>query len=178
VAKTSENGVQTTDGSVVAIPAHQQWVNSLDTRARMVDNSSRGMEITANQVDKIMAAETEDDIWDADSSGAISGMDLQDVILEVHSYDVAKSTKVSDDGGESLVNHYFLIQATRYDTKSPEDIVVNCGAPLVMAKLDAFRAKAADVTDMKLMCVIKGTSTQGGNTVLRLARAPQLPTRA
>jgi hypothetical protein len=47
-----------------------------------------------------------------------------------------------------------------------------------MAKLDAFRAKATNVTDMKLMCVIKGTSTQGGNTVLRLARAPQLPTRA
>lgn len=162
--------LQAKDGNAVALRPHERFVKNLQERAA---ENNRSMEVTAKQVNKILSAETEADIWDADEGGTVSGQDFTDVEIEIRGYEIAPS----DDQYESLFDVYVNIDAvTLQEAKGygiGEAVIINTGAPLVITKLEMFRAR-----DMfPVQAVIKGTVAKKG-TVLKLRPVPKRSTPA
>src|ERR1700675_84182 len=92
------------NGSVVATRPHEQFTEYLARRAE-VDGEGRGFEVAANQVDKILVAETEEDIWNADEGGTFNGQDMMDVEIQVN----AISFSPSSDEYDAALGVYVLI---------------------------------------------------------------------
>jgi len=150
------------DAGTVARP-HDQFGEYLLRRAEE-DGATRGYEVAASQMDKMLAAETEQEIWDADEGGTVNGQDMIDVELEIRGFKVA----TSDDQYDAALGVYILIDATRLD--NGEQVIVNTGAPLIITKLRMFEVREM----LPVTGVIRGTKARNG-TVLKLR---QLPSRA
>lgn len=130
-------------------------------------------EISASQIDRIFAGETEDDIWDADSGGAIQGRDIVGLEVEIHSMRLQLSDRFEG------APYYGNLTATvlggpreilgRTNLKIGSDFVLQTGAELILAKVRAFEAKGL----LPVKAVIAGTETSSGNTVLKLTRIPE-----
>lgn len=142
-------------GTAVAKP-HDQFAEYLARRAEN-DGATRGYEVASNQMDKLLTAETEQEIWDADEGGTVNGQDMIDVELNIRGFKVA----VSSDEYEATLGVYILIDAVRLD--NGEEVIVNTGAPLIITKLRMFEAREM----LPVNGVIRGTKARNG-TVLKL----------
>lgn len=129
----------------------------------VIDGASLAYDVAANQVDKIMSATTEAEIWDADNLDQIGGRDLVDVEQNIQYYTVHKTARADIDNPWGV---FVMVHATRLDTG--EDLVWNTGAPLVMSKLRALEAAGMLPAD----AVIKGF-VAGQGTVLKLRPVPK-----
>lgn len=125
----------------------------------------RGSDVMDQQLDAMLAAETPEDIWEADSGGTIAGQNFTDVPIRITGYSVVK-------GGEQFaapLGVYILITATVLDGANAEGadtgdtVTLNTGAPLIIGKLRVLEANGLLPVD----CFIKGTKTPNG-TVLKL----------
>lgn len=149
----------------VALRPYERFIKYMQDRAETTGNQSdRGFDIAAGQMDKILAAETIEDIWDADEGGMISGQDLVDVEQRVREFVVLRSEREEFDTGLGV---YLVVSAVRLADGLA--IVWNTGASGLIAKLRALEAKNALPVD----CVIKGIQTNSGNTVLKLRPVPK-----
>lgn len=138
----------------------------IDYLARKADADSqdRNYEIAAAQLDRILSAESADEMWAADDFESVGGRDLVDVEMEIQSFTVHQAS----DQFKSPLGYWFMIQATRLDNKAP--VVFNTGAPLVMGKLRWLEAAELLGTETARV-VIRGTDTPNG-TVLKLKPVP------
>jgi hypothetical protein len=150
-------------GTAIAPRAHEQFIEYLARRAE-ADGATRSFDVAANQMDKLLNAETEQEIWDADEGGTFSGQDMIDIELLIRGYKVA----VSSDEYDSPLGVYILIDAVRLDTG--DEIVVNTGSPLIITKLRKLESREL----LPAEAVIRGYKAAKG-TVLKLK---QIPARA
>lgn len=165
MARSQNTDVATTDqadGQVATVRASDGLAEyfqrrALATKNQVGEEGSRAYQVMADQVDNILTAETEDDIWDADEGGTTAAKDLTGVPLRIHSYDVVESGKFKTDFGV-----YALLNATNLVTGA--DVRLNTGAPLVLAKLRAFEARELLPVDV----IFEGIETASGNTVLKM----------
>lgn len=157
---TTENDAQ--NGEVIAETPHDQFLRYMHNRAE-IDGANNTFDVQSSMMDKILTAQSEEDIWEADEAGLEAGQSLVDVELEVRSMKVLKSNRPDFDNGMGV---YIVVNAVRLDTG--EEIIFNTGAPGLITKLRAFEA----LGKFPLQCVIKAR-TAGNGDVLKLRPIPK-----
>lgn len=158
----SDSAVDITSGEVAqSVRPYERYVESLKRQAQ-ADSVNRAFDVAATQIDKILTAQTAEEILGADSGGVVSGQDLVDVELMVRDFSLGESAPEYD----ATLGVFALIDATNLQTG--EDTIVNCGAALVIAKLSALKAGGFLPREL----IIRGIKTRNG-TLLRLADVPR-----
>jgi hypothetical protein len=152
-----------TNGTVTVKRPHERFVEYLARRAQ-VDSEGRAFSVAANQIDKLVTAETAEELWDADEGGVFSGQDMVDVEIEIKAIGFGKSS----DEYDAELGVFVSMECTRLDTG--EDIIVNCGSPLVITKIRMFEQRDL----LPIQGVLKATKTQKG----ALLKLRPLPVRA
>jgi hypothetical protein len=148
-------------GAIQKAKPHERFIAYMQRRAES-EGSQLGAEVSASQMDKILTAETEEEIWDADEGGTFSGQDMIDIELMIQSFTVAPSS----DEFEAALGVYANIKATRLDTG--EEVIVNTGADKIITKLRMFEQKGL----LPIGGVIKAVKTPKGS-MLKLRPLPK-----
>lgn len=122
-----------------------------------------------NGVVSILAAESEEEMWDADELDQTGGKDLEDVEQKIVAYAVKYSNNpgiqsaFKDSQGRGM---YLLIRSARLDTG--EEFVWNTSAPLLVGKILWLANREMLPADV----VIRGRG-ESGSRVLRLKPIPK-----
>lgn len=162
-----DQAVDITSGTIAAnVRPYERFTESL-LRQATADSTSRAFDVAANQVDKIISATTADEIMNADEGGVVSGQDMEDVDLRIRDYTVGKSA----DEFNATLGVFILMDCINLETG--EEVIVNTGAALIIAKVVALKANGLLPFD----AVIKGTKTRNG-TLLRLRPVKQRATNS
>src|SRR5581483_11392521 len=131
--------VQTKEGNALEIRPYERFVKSLQERAAENGNS-RSFEVGANQMDKILKAETEDEIWDADEGGVVAAKDFKDIEIEIRDYTLAPSSdQFESDLGVYVNIDAVVLQETRGFSPG-EVVIINTGAKLIVTKLEQLKS--------------------------------------
>ncbi len=128
-----------------------------------IDGANLAYDVAAAQVDKILTADGEEAIWEADALDQVAGRDLIDVEQRIFYYTVHKSNR-SDF--ETPWGVFVMVHAARL--ADGEEVIWNTGAPLIISKLRALEAGGFLPAD----AVIRGTPSSNG-TVLKLRPVPK-----
>lgn len=154
-------------GDVTTMRPHERFVEYMVRRAE-VEGPQMASEVSGDSIDKIVTAQTVEDVWAADEGGTISGQDFEDVEHRINSFMVAPS---SDEYSANL-GVYVAIKATllqEYDGKPPgTEVTIVTGAASLIAKLRMFEQMNA----LPIDGIIKGTKTAKG-TLLRYRPVPK-----
>lgn len=174
-SQSPARGTEEKTGTVQEMrPAQRFRAYMLDRAAR--ESSTDAEEVSANQVDKIFAAETDDEIWDADSGGTIQARDCVGLEIEILSMRAQESDRF--EGAPYYVNIDVTVLGgdravlTRNGLTIGANAVLQTGAELIIAKIRKFEAKGS----LPVRGVISGTETNSGFMVLKLARMPERTT--
>lgn len=131
------------------------------------EGENRSFEVAVTQLERILTAETAEQVWDADEYESTGGRDLTDVEQRIRGFSVHK-------GGEqykSALGYYIMVDSSRLDTGA--EFIWNTGSPLIIGKLRWLEAHDM----LPIDCVIKGTPTPNGE-VLKLRPVPKRATSA
>jgi hypothetical protein len=153
----------TRTGTVITVKPHERFIASLIERAKR-EGPTIGRDVSMSQIDKVLAAETEEDVWSADEGGTVSGQDMVDVELRFLSITIAPSSDEYDASLGVFVN----AKCIRLDTL--EEITVNTGADKIISKLVKFESMGL----FPIEGVIRGIKTRAG-TMLVLRQIPKRP---
>jgi hypothetical protein len=139
--------------------------------------------VNYDNVNAILTAETEADMWEADEQGQLGGRDLAGITQRILSVNVKYgnqemegSTIFIDDKGHRM---YLLVNSVRLSEKSGrndhgpmpgEEFTWNTSAPRLVAKLLWLEQHQALPCD----AVIEATDIGAGRAVLKLKPAPRL----
>jgi|SRR5271169_4062566 len=142
------------------------------------EGGTRAYDVAASQLDKILVANTDDEIWEADSGGTVGGRDFENVECRWHSFTVHPSGNTMN----APLGHYIIISATvLVDTNDKvlyhpgDDVLVNTGSPLIIGKMRTFEAKGRLPVDG----VIRGYDAPAGRVLkLRPLAARPVPVTA
>jgi hypothetical protein len=164
----------TTNGEVVSSGLVDKFHAYMLDRARTADN--RSGEIMRDQTERILTAQTEDEIWDADTGGTIQCRDVPGLMVEIRSYEpvISNRTDIENSSGYYLSMDATVLGAlnddvlTRNGLHVGQDIALQTGAWLLMSKVRAMEAGGY----LPMRTLIKDYTTQSGNTVLKFARMP------
>jgi hypothetical protein len=148
---------------------------------RMLDRASlstdRGLEIMQQQGDKILAATTIDEIWNADTGGTIQMRDVPGTVWQINSFEPVTSNRQDIENSRG---YYFSADAVYLG--GPKDVAtangliigqtyaLQTGAELIMFKLAMF--EAADAFPIRAM--ILAIKTAAGRHVLKLVEPPEM----
>jgi hypothetical protein len=145
-------------------------------RADAESNDTVGAEIMAEQIERILSAESEDAVWDADTGGTIQGRDVAGLELRIRDMRIIRSNRSDIVGGHG---YYASMNATvlggprdiltKNMLRVGQDFVFQTGAPLVVAKVRVFESREALPVDALLV----GIETASDNVVLKLDRIPE-----
>jgi hypothetical protein len=171
MAKQNDSDVVVQEGRTIAVTASDKLRKYLDMRADQYVPDEAGSDLTDEQIEKMMAAAESGDmdaIMAADQGGTIAGKSYCDQPIEIHSYDVLKSTL------DTVLGYYILIRATNLN--SGADVVINTSSPLVIAKLRALEAASGkDLGEsLGLRVMLNNTTTRSGNDFVRMVAAPAM----
>lgn len=156
----------------------QQFHRWMLAQAKAYGNGdSDAITITDNQVERILTAESEDAIWDADLGGAVQGRDVGGLEVTIRGYRpmVAKPREdVQNDKGYYISMDCTVIGGprevlTRNMLAIGADVQLQTGAPLIIAKVRAMEAREM----LPVNAMILAIPTAAGNNVLKLARIPE-----
>jgi hypothetical protein len=175
---TQEAGTVARPTAFAAFLAHMENLAELDT------GSSGGS--GERTVEAILAAESEDEMWEADEQGSLGGRNLADVEQEIQDFEVKFSNRQDIDtifiGPETGRKMYVLIRAVRVSKSSEmpsiavgEEFVYNTSAPALVAKL--FWARGHGKVP-GWQAVIRATDLGGGQAVLKFKPLPERPAKA
>lgn len=164
--------------SVSEVRPFDRFVTQLGFEAEIDSNSEEASSgTTAATVERILSAETEEEIWNAGDLVNVGGRDLADVEITINSFTVRWSQGNTTPSGEEIQSKfvdpntgrgmYFLIAATRMETG--EDVIFNTSAPDIVPKLIRFR----DMGKLPLDCVIRARELGGGRKYLLLKPVPK-----
>jgi hypothetical protein len=151
---------QDAPGTTLALKPHERFIQSIQRRAER-EGAALGRDVSMTQIDKVLTAETEAEVWDADEGGTFSGQDMIDVELQFVSITMAPSS----DEYDATLGVYANIRAVRLDTG--EEIIVNTGADKIITKLLKFESMG----NLPISGVIRGVKTKGG-VMLKLRPIP------
>jgi hypothetical protein len=135
---------------------------------------------TENTVEKIILAETEEEMWEADELGLIGGRDLVDKEMSVRSFLIRYSTSRTAPDGEAIQSAfvdnqgrgmYLLVTSTLLE--NGEEIVWNTSAPAIVSKLVWLHENSK----LPMECVIRGKDLGAGKTYLSLKPVPKRAVR-
>lgn len=164
-------------GEVQQARPYERFAEHLRREAAQND-AVNGYEVSATQIDKIMTAETEKDIWDADEGGMYALKDLVGCDIEITAIKILPSkddTKKNNLGVWALLNVTLLSESEKYGLDPGEAILVNTGVESVIAKLLRFRAE--DMFPVRAR--VKGVPAASGEMVrLRPIPSTAVPSSA
>jgi len=139
------------------------------------ENKDRAADIEDQQVQRLLDAETDEEIWDADQGGTFQGKDCVGLEIQVNSLTVVLSKR------EDIVSRQgYYISADAVCLGGPaevlkslglsvgEQFVFQTGAPLIVTKLRAFEARGR----LPVKGVVTGLKTGTDNTLLKLRPLP------
>lgn len=140
------------------------------------EQGGRADEIMAAQGERILSAETVDEIMAADAGGTIQMRDVPGTEWEIRSFRPVISTRTDITGGHG---YYISCDATyiggpddiarKAGLEIGQDYALQTGADLVIYKLRAM--EAGEYLPYKFL--IHGITTAGGNTVIKLRDVPK-----
>lgn len=149
-------------GNALELRPHERYMRNL--QARMQEEAgNRSFDVAANQMDKILTAETESEIWEADEGGTVSGKDFTDVPIQINSYTKAPSRDEFDAPLGCFVSISATLLTESKGYSAGEEVIISTGAPLIITKLDALAAGGY----IPCKCMIVGTKANKGE-VLKL----------
>lgn len=144
------------------------------------NTSFRGDDINA-----ILEAETEEEMWEADARGPLNGKDLEDCELVIHNVVVKFSRKGVEDiqsvfTTEDNRQMYLLVESTRISEAGNkarirlpevgEQFTWNTSARFIVAKLD-WLSRHDMIPGAEV--VVKAIDLGGGQSVLKLSKVSQ-----
>jgi len=157
----------TATGTAVEPRRVESLIQYLSRRAE-ADQGTRAYDVAAAQLEKILAAETEDEFWDASDYTSLGGRDLEDVEQRILSFTV----HVSDsDEFDAALGHFIMVNAQKIE--DGEELIWNTQSPLIIGQLRWMEAKGLLPYD----CVIKGTRARKGR-VIKLRPLAKRPVQA
>lgn len=167
--------MQPTTGNAISPSPYARFKANLAARAAELETDevarrARSEEIISSQANRILNASSVDDIWNADKGGTVSGKDMVGVEIEIRGYVLAPSDD-EYEGSDVYVNIDAVLMQDHEARHPGEEIVVNCGAPLVVTKLEMFRS----VDAFPIEAVLRSYGKRG---VLKLEPAPRRATRS
>lgn len=172
---TSPARQDASEGTVVPQRVSQQFHSWLNAKAEE-DDQNRGNEVAMSQLDRMLVAESLDDILDADEMGAHQARDLVGLEFEWHG---GMRVVKSSDKFDATLGVYVQFEVTALSAMLDEgiavgdNVLISTGAPLIIGKLRTLEANG--YVPIKLM--IAGTDA-GKGTVLKLRRPPNRSERA
>lgn len=133
-------------------------------------NREDNWEVTARQLDKMLTAETFDEIMESDEGGTYQGRDLVGIEIEVpdQRFDYRPSSEEFDAALGAYIQ-FTAIALMEYDEQGiqpGETILISTGAPLIIGKLRTLQANGFLPAHLKIVL-------GGGKGVLKLAKAPK-----
>lgn len=149
-------------------PAFIQLLGQMEMEAT-AEEDDFGSPMVTGMV-KILSAETEEEMWDADELDQTGGRDLADVEQTLMAYTIKYSTNPTissvfkDSQGRGM---YLLIRSARLD--NGEVFVWNTSAPLLVGKIMWL----ANREMLPYSCVIRARDLGGGQALLKLKKIPQ-----
>ena len=130
-------------------------------------------DIEADQLARILAAETEDDIWNADLSGTIAARDLVGSEVEIQGMNIFLS---NNPDYETFLGVFATFpcaaiavpeEVSKKTNLSPgSEFIMSTGASGIIAKVRAFEAREM----IPVKALITGVTTGRGNQVLKLSK--------
>lgn len=153
-------------------PAFLQLVGQMELEATQEDDTFPSPMVDG--IVKILSAETEEEMWEADELAQTGGRDLQDVEQEILAYAIKYSTNPTinsafkDSQGRGM---YLLIRSVRIETG--EEFVWNTSAPLLVGKIMWL----VNREKLPYQCVIRGRDLGGGQSLLKLKPIPKRAVR-
>ena len=171
------NSPATKDGGSVQSPTLTQRFHAMMLeRATVEDNSERAAEIAEQQAERIMSAESLDDILGADSGGTVQCRDVPNTEWEIRGYRVIRSNRTDI---ENSAGYYISMDAvclagpddtlTRAGVTIGEQVALQTGAYLLMVKVRALEVGGYLPQRLYLL----GTKTQQGFTILKWTAPPK-----
>lgn len=176
-------------GKIQAPTPFQRLIRQISLEAEIDAADSKGSASTIATVERIMNAETDDDIWNAGDLANIGGRNLVDVEMQVTDFTVKYGNRddvetVFTDGNG---RQFFLLVAStiigipdsdptefaRPPLAIGDEIVWNTSAPDIVPKLIQFRDRGRFPLD----CVIRALNLGGGKHYLRLKPVPKRAVR-
>jgi hypothetical protein len=164
------------NGNVQPHTLTQRFHAMMLERATVEDNTDRAADIAEAQAERIMSAESLDDILGADSGGTVQCRDVPNTEWEVRSYRVVKSNRTDIDNS---AGYYITMDAvclggpedtlTRAGVTIGEQVALQTGAYLLMVKIRAL--EVGEFLPQRLYLL--GTKTQSGYTVLKWTAPPK-----
>lgn len=170
-------------GKVMAPTAFEILCREMGFRAKVEDDGSANA-AAVQQLEAILNAESEEDMWDADERAQIGGRDLVDVEMTIYGFSVKYGSGGADDDEDS-VNSFFkdpetgkqmyvLVEAARTGRipssnklalpEVGEKFVWNTSARLLVAKLFWLDRNAK----IPVSAVIRDVKLPGKRAVLKL----------
>ncbi|SRR6266496_559036 len=165
----SENGE--TSATVETVTRLNKLADYLQTRAHSdseEESVGSGMEGIA---EKVLAATTLEELWDADEGGMPDGRDMADVEQRIIEFEVRTSN--DPDKAKAMLGGTFLVVRSA-KLEDGEEVIWNTSAPLLVTKI----IQAERLDKLPLDCVIRATDLGGGKAVLKLRPVPKRATAA
>lgn len=150
--------------------------------ARMIEraglSTGRAADVMTAQGEKILAAETVQQIWDADTGGTIQMRDVPNTVWEIRSFEPVTSNNPEIENGRG---YYVSCDATYLGGGTKETVVQNgliigqtyalqTGADLAVYKLAMFEAANA----LPVRALVLAVRTAAGRTVIKLVEPPDM----
>lgn len=168
IAKTAQNGAE------LETPRLAVQFRDYLRRAAEENKEARVFDVAATQLEKILEAETFDEIMDADMQGTHETRDLVGMEIEIH--DQEPQIVESAERFEATLDVYMQFTATalmdfpQRNILAGQDLLISSGAALVIGKIRTLKARGFLPAKVKIM----GTETPNG-VVLKLGKIPNRP---
>jgi hypothetical protein len=159
-------------GDVQELRPFEKFTAHIQRLAAQNDESNKDI-VTSGQVDKILTAETIEDVWDADEGGMYALKDLVGMELELLS---AKDLPSKDETKRNLFGTWLLMECgvltenKKLGLPIGDVIMVNTGVPTVIAKIKALQGKGVN----HIQFMVQGIPSGAGEMV----RLRPIPNRA
>lgn len=171
-----------TEGTVAQRSLTANFHAAMLQRARDngADMSDRSDEIMSQQAERILTAQSVEDILRADLGGTVQCRDVPGTYWEIRSMNPVLSTRTFDDGGENAHGYYMQFDATciggDQDVLTRNGLTVGTVYPLQTgADLLILKARALEAADaFPIRLALLGITTQSGNTVLKWGPMPKI----
>lgn len=154
---TSGKDVVENGGEIAELRPYERMVKQLQGIAKLESENGSGFEIAANVVDKMLSAESIDDILAAGQDGPLKAENMEHKPFLVRELSIHKSAEQFAEGGFGV---YYVV--TCNDAISLEEKVFSVGATNVVAALFAMDQKGVFESDENPMLVIRSRPTPGG----------------
>lgn len=172
----SKQVAETTDADVpdVSGPRISEQFTGWLQRAADANEGTRTFDVAAGQLDRLLTAESVDDILDADEQGTLQLRDMVGVQLRIPNPGFPGCVRKSSEKYSATLGVYIQFPATvlavpdKYlAAQVGDDVLVSTGAPLVIGKLRSMEANGYLPFDF----LVTGVEAANG-TVLKLRRVP------